>query len=247
MATISGVWKIKDDQLPMWSYSADTHKVNFSSNGKQFTKIITRGMSYNGKDTYVMIYDTTEVYYRSGYYTNKWENEAYKTIDFGQEQSVTSNFYSWFTSIATQLPSPIRDLPSFLTNIANAIRTKKGTSETINAQDFASEIENLSSGGSNEPINITSLTVSAKTGSESNYLNYLRYGTDIIYIEHGLSGLDLMTITSNVPLVLCEKNNTNYKYVEANSETTIHTAVGPTLLRVLSGGDVTIQYYVKYD
>ena len=38
-------------------------------------------------------------------------------------------------------------LNTFLTNIANAIRTKKGTSEPINAQNFASEIINLPSGG----------------------------------------------------------------------------------------------------
>lgn len=36
-------------------------------------------------------------------------------------------------------------LTQLLTNIANAIRTKKGTTETINAQNFASEIENLPS------------------------------------------------------------------------------------------------------
>lgn len=39
------------------------------------------------------------------------------------------------------------NLNELMTNIANAIRTKKGTSETINAQNFPSEIENLPSGG----------------------------------------------------------------------------------------------------
>lgn len=41
----------------------------------------------------------------------------------------------------------ITQLAPFLTNIANAIRTKKGTTETINAQNFASEIESIESGG----------------------------------------------------------------------------------------------------
>lgn len=41
----------------------------------------------------------------------------------------------------------ITQLKPFLTNIANAIRTKKGTTETINAQNFASEIESIESGG----------------------------------------------------------------------------------------------------
>lgn len=40
----------------------------------------------------------------------------------------------------------ITQLATFLTNIANAIRTKKGTTETINAQNFASEIKSISSG-----------------------------------------------------------------------------------------------------
>lgn len=41
-------------------------------------------------------------------------------------------------------------LNSFLTDVANAIRSKKGTTEKINAQDFPKEIENLPSGGVNE-------------------------------------------------------------------------------------------------
>ena len=45
-------------------------------------------------------------------------------------------------------------LTEFLKGIADAIRAKKGTTETINAQDFATEIANLpSSGGGEEFIN----------------------------------------------------------------------------------------------
>ena len=39
------------------------------------------------------------------------------------------------------------NLGDFLTDIANAIRTKKGTSGTISAQDFSSEILSIPSGG----------------------------------------------------------------------------------------------------
>ena len=40
------------------------------------------------------------------------------------------------------------NLNSLLTNVANAIRSKKGTSALINAQDFANEIESIQTGGS---------------------------------------------------------------------------------------------------
>ena len=53
----------------------------------------------------------------------------------------TYNFTVNITGLA------ITQLAPFLTNIANAIRTKKGTTETINAQNFASEIESIESGG----------------------------------------------------------------------------------------------------
>lgn len=41
-------------------------------------------------------------------------------------------------------------LSQFLTNIANAIRSKKGTTESILAANFATEIENLETGGASE-------------------------------------------------------------------------------------------------
>ena len=56
------------------------------------------------------------------------------------------NLIAWLESHATQIKSII-ELKPFLTNIANAIRTKKGTTAQINAQNFASEIESIESGG----------------------------------------------------------------------------------------------------
>lgn len=57
------------------------------------------------------------------------------------------------------------NLQDFLTDIADAIREKKGTTEKINPQDFATEIANLSSGGgsgsgSGDDSNIEYLDVS---------------------------------------------------------------------------------------
>ena len=39
------------------------------------------------------------------------------------------------------------NLNDFLTDVANSIRTKTGTTELINAQDFSDKILNISSGG----------------------------------------------------------------------------------------------------
>ena len=39
------------------------------------------------------------------------------------------------------------NLSDFMTDIANAIRAKKGTSEPINAQDFTAEIASIETGG----------------------------------------------------------------------------------------------------
>ena len=47
-------------------------------------------------------------------------------------------------------------LGHFLTDVADAIREKKGSSDTIQASDFDTEIENLPSSGVNELISRTS-------------------------------------------------------------------------------------------
>ncbi len=44
------------------------------------------------------------------------------------------------------------NLNELMTNIANAIRTKKGTTETINAQNFPSEIESIETGGGGDNL-----------------------------------------------------------------------------------------------
>lgn len=41
----------------------------------------------------------------------------------------------------------VNNLTDFLTDVADAIREKKGTTEPINASDFDTEIQNLPSGG----------------------------------------------------------------------------------------------------
>lgn len=63
------------------------------------------------------------------------------------------------------------NLEDFLTDIANAIRVKKGTSESINAQDFADEIASIKS----------------EESASVNRVTYLRR-TNEGYIDTGVSG-----------------------------------------------------------
>ena len=46
------------------------------------------------------------------------------------------------------------NLTDFLTDVANAIRTKKGTTALINPQDFSSEIASIQTGGGNSIIEL---------------------------------------------------------------------------------------------
>ena len=64
------------------------------------------------------------------------------------------------------------NLIELLTNIANAIRSKKGTTEPINAQDFATEIESIEvGGGSNEIWTGTTLVSKEDVFIENIYAN----------------------------------------------------------------------------
>ena len=57
------------------------------------------------------------------------------------------------------------NLQDFLTDIADAIREKKGTTQKINPQDFATEIANLSGGNTEETSNIEYLDISGVSDS----------------------------------------------------------------------------------
>ena len=55
-----------------------------------------------------------------------------------------------------------KNLQDFLTDVANSIRTKTGTTELINAQDFSDKILNISSGGENTLKKLLDATKSTK-------------------------------------------------------------------------------------
>lgn len=73
-------------------------------------------------------------------------------------------------------------LRTYLTGIADAIREKKGTTDPINAQDFASEIASISTGGSGE--NPLQTLVDGKGAKGGYYLCAQYQGTNCDFLNN---------------------------------------------------------------
>lgn len=76
------------------------------------------------------------------------------------------------------------NLTNFLTDVADSIREKKGTTESIKASDFDTEIESISGGGELIKINtvVVSQTLSPYTPQEVVHNFIPNYDTNKIYI-----------------------------------------------------------------
>lgn len=111
MATVSGVWKW--NYYFAFEYITIDENVIFSSNGKSFTRLFI-SMYDSGTPPireiidieYINDSETIDVYGN-----NSWQNEAYKTIDFGTtEQTVSDTFYTYLDNNANQqapsVPTP---------------------------------------------------------------------------------------------------------------------------------------------
>ena len=79
------------------------------------------------------------------------------------------------------------NLGDFLTDIADAIRAKKGISGSINAQNFASEIASISTGGG--------VTINNQEKS----VDITENGTTEVVADAGFTGLSKVSINVNVP------------------------------------------------
>jgi hypothetical protein len=73
-------------------------------------------------------------------------------------------------------------LPHFLTDVADAIRTKKGTSELIQASTFDTEINNIPTGGDLQTKNVT----------------ITQNGETIVTPDDNYDGMDKVIITTNI-------------------------------------------------
>lgn len=98
--TISGTWIINDK--PTWS-NEHTEKVNFISNGKSYSSLnLHNGGSYEEIRYYYSDadYDYDLAYHNE--YVSEWYDEAYRTITFVGEQSVSQQAVDWLMTNAVE-------------------------------------------------------------------------------------------------------------------------------------------------
>lgn len=94
MVEISGTWY---HIRPYPSHVSKTifEDVAFSSNGENYNKMLVYD---NGVDGYPIVYGDTQVF--SGLNERGWIDQRYRTITFDGVQTVTKEFYEWFTDSA---------------------------------------------------------------------------------------------------------------------------------------------------
>lgn len=124
--TISGTWVINN--VPFWAYEHN-EKVNFISNEKSYTNFNMHNSSTF--DTLRYYYSLSE--YDEAYYHDEngriWNNEAYKTITFEGEQSVSQQFVDWLKSNATEVveDKPLATITYNGSTIASILGGQKAT------------------------------------------------------------------------------------------------------------------------
>lgn len=132
-----------------WTASAGYGSFNLVGdiNGRYFQDYVQLGRGNFNGNTFPVQANSIAYWTTDGgvaYYTS---NIPLTITITGGTDATNTKLISWLEENGTQVVDKVLELNPFLTNIANAIRTKKGSTEKINAQDFPKEIENLQTGG----------------------------------------------------------------------------------------------------
>lgn len=103
-------------------------------------------------------------------------------------------------------------LGNFLTDVADAIRTKKGTNETILASNFDTEIENLPSGADLSEYFATTWSSNTSGSQNRGVIKIIKKAPPTITIANNVT--DLSTALANwtqeyAPKIICGNNVTN--------------------------------------
>lgn len=174
-------WKFNDSITATSGYG----QFNLLTDKDDYTKVIGIGYKYNVANPSFIATTNSVVFGKSLgtqgseiiYFQNTTDGVNFTSSIEGQTIEITggadatnTNLISWLESNATQVKDAVVQIRPFLKGIADAIRTKKGTTDIINAQDFATEIASIETGGGLKGYNITI------TGSYTSFYLKILYG-----------------------------------------------------------------------
>ena len=123
------------------------------------------------------------------------------------------------------------NLTDFLTDVANAIREKKGTTGAINPQDFSSEIASIESGGGGS---------SAVTPPSYSDVNFFDYNGTILYsyTKEQFLALSAMPELPTREGLICQ--GWNYRWGEAVSYVTDYGKLNVGAMYITDDGDTRL-------
>lgn len=134
------------------------------------------------------------------------------------------------------------NLTDFLTDVADAIREKKGTTDLINPQDFSSEILSIEGGGGSEPV----------TTYEFNDVNFYDYEGTILYSyswDEFVAKNEMPPLPTHHEGLTCQEwNYTLEEILEQGGRCDVGaiyiTSDGKTHIKIQHGGNV--EYHISF-
>lgn len=154
MAKIKGVWVFNDVVSHFyWLASYQMINVTFTSNGERFTSLYWYDVPAGDDTIYHLSYDETLAV--AGPFGNlyNWDNDAYKTVDFGSaEQDVSDEFLAWMQENATQQASEgttptAEGVKEKLQSLITASNAKTGKSDANLTDAVKTLLEGYGQGG----------------------------------------------------------------------------------------------------
>lgn len=221
VSTLAGTrWVI--DKLPRHDQNFDTFStkyINFTSNGNSYTTIETWTEYYY---EVILYYGSTKVF--DGEQLDGWLNDNYQNIIITDGTDVTdSELITFFETYATNVtPANYLTTNLELTSIANAIRTKGGTSSSLTyPTGFVTAINNLPTGATLQSKTVNPSTTSQTISPDSGYDGLS--SVTVNAMPSGSATTPATTITSNPTIGI----NSNTGIVTASNNKT--QSVTPTV------------------